>query len=158
MLGLEFLRCLYKHECYIDFIKFFKKLCWKMIEAMDKLSSHWWWLDSQKKGTLNRSPWLQSALAGEWLLFSFSFFSIWKGLEFKYLIYFWWWIWFFFKNLFLLYMTVGDLFQIYSFDFWTEFSLFRTVLLDSFSLFYAVGRFKNLIVYKKQSLFVFIFD
>lgn len=34
-----------------------------MIEAMDKLSSHWWWLDSQKKETLNRSPWLQSALA-----------------------------------------------------------------------------------------------
>lgn len=36
-----------------------------MVEAKDKLSSHWWWLDSQKKGTLNRSPWLQSTLSGE---------------------------------------------------------------------------------------------
>ncbi|KAL3328672.1 hypothetical protein AABB24_036021 [Solanum stoloniferum] len=34
-----------------------------MVEAKDKLSSHWWWLDSQKKGTLNRSPWLQSTLS-----------------------------------------------------------------------------------------------
>ncbi|XP_055811859.1 protein NETWORKED 3C-like [Solanum dulcamara] len=34
-----------------------------MVESKDKLSSHWWWLDSQKKGTLNRSPWLQSTLA-----------------------------------------------------------------------------------------------
>lgn len=34
-----------------------------MVEANDKLSSHWWWLDSQKKGTLNRSPWLQSTLS-----------------------------------------------------------------------------------------------
>lgn len=34
-----------------------------MVEAKDKLSSHWWWLDSQKKGTPNRSPWLQSTLA-----------------------------------------------------------------------------------------------
>ncbi|PHT86260.1 hypothetical protein T459_08366 [Capsicum annuum] len=34
-----------------------------MVEAKDKLSSHWWWLDSQKKGTPTRSPWLQSTLA-----------------------------------------------------------------------------------------------
>lgn len=34
-----------------------------MVEAKDKLLSHWWWLDSQKKGTPNRSPWLQSTLA-----------------------------------------------------------------------------------------------
>lgn len=34
-----------------------------MVESKDKLLSHWWWLDSQKKGTPNRSPWLQSTLA-----------------------------------------------------------------------------------------------
>ncbi|MCD9558762.1 hypothetical protein HAX54_016347 [Datura stramonium] len=34
-----------------------------MVESKDKLSSHWWWLDSQKKSTPNRSPWLQSTLA-----------------------------------------------------------------------------------------------
>lgn len=38
-----------------------------MVEVMSKETSHWWWFYSHNKGS-KRSPWLQSTLAGKFLL------------------------------------------------------------------------------------------